>query len=58
MSMGPEALAGLLLAARPDVEPWDLAPDELDALVAEVGGDPEDHELTGRAVVEWERMLA
>ena len=56
--MGPEALAGLLLAARPDVEPWDLAPDELDALVAEVGGDPEDHELTGRAVVEWERMLA
>ena len=30
----------------------------LDALVAEVGGDPADHELIGRAVVEWERMLA
>ena len=58
MSTDPEALAELLLAARPDAEPWDLAPDELDALVAEVGGDPADHELIGRAVVAWERMLA
>ena len=58
MSGDPEALAELLRAARPDVEPFDLSPDELEEIVAEVGGDPSDHALTGAALVAWERMLA
>ena len=37
MSGDPEALAELLRAARPDVEPFDLTPDDLHALVVEVG---------------------
>jgi hypothetical protein len=31
--------------------------DDLDALVREVGADPDDRDLVGRALVEWERML-
>lgn len=58
MTADPEALAELLLAARPDAEPMDLHPDEIDALIAEVGGDPSDHGLAGRALVAWERLLA
>ena len=50
-------LAEALRAARPDAEPSGLDADELDALVAAVGGDPDDHDLVGRALVEWERLL-
>ncbi|MFM8828262.1 MAG: hypothetical protein ACKORG_07085 [Actinomycetota bacterium] len=53
----PGALADALRAARPDAEPSDIPPDELDDLVREAGGDPSDHDLVGRALVEWERML-
>jgi hypothetical protein len=53
----PLALAEALRAARPDAEPADMEPDELDRLVAEAGADPCDHDLVGRALVEWERML-
>jgi hypothetical protein len=55
---GPALLAEALRAARPDAEPGDLMPAELDALVREVGGDADDADLVGRALVEWERMLA
>jgi hypothetical protein len=58
MSGDPEALAELLRAARPDAEPFDLTPDELDAVVAEVGGNPDDAALIGAALVAWEQMLA
>ena len=58
MSGDPEALAELLRAARPDAEPFDLSHDELDEVVAEVGGDTADHALIGAALVAWERMLA
>lgn len=51
------ALAEALRDARPDVEPSDITPDELDDLVREAGADPDDHDLVGRALVEWERML-
>ena len=51
------ALAEALRTARPDAEPSEVSPDELDALVREAGGDPDDHDLVGRALVEWERML-
>lgn len=51
------ALAEALRAARPDAEPGEIPPDELDDLVREVGGDPADHDAVGRALVEWERML-
>jgi hypothetical protein len=54
----PEALAELLRAARPDTEPFDLTPDELDAVVAEVGGNPDDAALIGAALIAWEQMLA
>jgi hypothetical protein len=53
----PVVLADALRAARPAVEPADLAPEELDDLVRAAGGDPSDAALVGRAVVEWERML-
>lgn len=53
----PGALADALRAARPDAEPSEIPPDELDDLVREAGGDPSDHDLVGRALVEWERML-
>ena len=58
MTPDAEALAELLHAARPDAEPFDLRPDELEELVAEVGGDPEAHAVIGEALVAWERMLA
>ena len=58
MSGDPEALAELLRAARPDAEPFDLTPDELDAVVAEVGGNPDDAALIGAALIAWEQMLA
>ncbi len=58
MSGDPEALAELLRAARPDAEPFDLTPDELDAVIAEVGGNPDDPALIGAALVAWEQMLA
>lgn len=58
MTGDPEALAELLRAARPDAEPFELGHDELDEIVAEVGGNPADHALTGAALVAWERMLA
>jgi hypothetical protein len=58
VSGDPEALAELLRAARPDAEPFDLTPDELDAVVAEVGGNPDDAALIGAALVAWEQMLA
>lgn len=58
MTLDAEALAELLHAARPDAEPFDLGPDELDELVAEVGGDPDAHAVTGEALVAWERLLA
>jgi hypothetical protein len=51
------ALAEALRTARPDAEPSEIPPDELDDLVREAGGDPDDHDLVGRALVEWERML-
>jgi len=51
------ALADALRAARPHSEPSEIPPDELDVLVREAGGDPDDHDLVGRALVEWERML-
>lgn len=51
------ALAEALREARPDAEPADIAPDELDDLVRRAGADPDDHDLVGRALVEWERML-
>lgn len=57
MTGDPAALAEALRAARPDAEPSGLDPDELEALVASVGGDPDDHDLVGRALVEWERLL-
>lgn len=53
----PAALADALRTARPEAEPFDLDPDELDALVREAGADPADRDLVGRALVEWERML-
>lgn len=53
----PGALADALRAARPDSEPFEIPPDELDDLVRKAGGDPADHDLVGRALVEWERML-
>ena len=53
-----EALAELLHAARPDAEPFDLGPEELEELVVEVGGDAEAHAIIGEALVAWERMLA
>jgi hypothetical protein len=58
VSGDPEALAELLRAARPDAEPFDLTPDELDAVVAEVGGNPDDAALIGAALIAWEQMLA
>ena len=58
MSGDPEALAELLRAARPDAEPFDLTPDDLHALVAEVGADPDDAALIGAALIAWEQMLA
>ncbi|MEI7521156.1 MAG: hypothetical protein WCK40_07400 [Thermoleophilia bacterium] len=58
MTLDAEALAELLRAALPDAEPFDLGPDELYELVAEVGGDPEAHAVIGEALVAWERMLA
>ncbi len=57
MTTDAAALAEALREARPDAEPHDLGAEELDALVAEVGGDPSDHDLVGRAIVEWERLL-
>ncbi len=57
MTGDPAALAEALRAARPDAEPSGLDPDEIDALVQEVGADPGDLDLVGRALVEWERML-
>jgi hypothetical protein len=51
------ALAEALREARPDAEPSDITPDELDDLVRGAGADPDDHDLVGRALVEWERML-
>lgn len=53
----PGALAEALREARPDAEPSEIAPDELDDLVRAAGADPADHDLVGRALVEWERML-
>ena len=53
----PGALADALRAARPDAEPSEVPPDELDDLVRDAGADPADHDLVGRALVEWERML-
>ena len=57
--MTPEAaaLAEALRRARPDAEPLEMDADDLDALVREVGGDPDDRDLVGRALMEWERML-
>ncbi len=57
MTPDPAVLAEALRAARPDAEPADLDPDELDALVRAAGADPDDAGLIGRALVEWERML-
>ena len=57
MNGDPAALAEAPREARPDAEPHDLDADDLDALVASVGGDPDDHDLVGRALVEWERLL-
>lgn len=53
----PGALADALRAARPDAEPSEVPSDELDDLVRNAGADPADHDLVGRALVEWERML-
>lgn len=58
MSGDPEALAELLRAARPDAEPFDMTPDDLDDLLAEVGADRDDPAVIGAALVAWERMLA
>jgi hypothetical protein len=58
VSDDPEALAELLRAARPDAEPFDLSHDELDEVVAEVGGDTADHALIGAALGAWARMRA
>ncbi len=57
MMCDPEALAELLRAARPDAEPSELSPDDLDDLARELGVDPEDAALMGRALVAWERLL-
>lgn len=57
MTPDAAALAEALRDARPDAEPHELAPDELDALVRAAGADPDDHDLVGRALVEWERLL-
>ncbi len=58
MTPDAEALAELLHAARPDAEPFDLGPEELEELVVEVGGDAEAHAIIGEALVAWERLLA
>ncbi len=57
MTADAAALAEALRAARPDAEPLEMDPDDLDALVREAGGDPDDRDLVGRALLEWERML-
>lgn len=57
MTPDPAALAEALREARPDAEPHELDAVELDALVRAVGADPDDHDLVGRALVEWERLL-
>ena len=57
MTADAAALAEALRAARPDAEPLEMDPDDLDALVREAGGDPDDRDLVGRARLEWERML-
>lgn len=51
------ALAEALREARPDAEPLEIGTEDLDDLVREVGGDPENRDLVGRALLEWERML-
>lgn len=51
------ALAEALREARPDAEPHEIDPGELDQLVRAAGADPDDHDLVGRALVEWERLL-
>lgn len=58
MTPDAEALAELLHAARPDAEPFDLGPEELEELVVEVGGDADAHAIIGEALVAWERLLA
>lgn len=55
--MDAAALAEALRSARPDAEPSDLDPDDLDALLAGLDVDPGDTSLVGAALVEWERML-
>lgn len=57
MTPDAAALAEALREARPDAEPLEIDPGDLDALVRELGGDPDDRDLVGRALVEWERML-
>lgn len=57
MTPDAAALAEALREARPDAEPHDLDHDELGTLVRAAGADPDDHDLVGRALVEWERLL-
>lgn len=57
MTPDAAALAEALREARPDAEPHELDPADLDALVRDAGADPDDHDLVGRALVEWERLL-
>lgn len=57
MTPDPAALAEALREARPDAEPHEVDPSDLDELVRAAGADPDDHDLVGRALVEWERLL-
>ena len=57
MSPDPEALAQALREARPEAEPSEMDADDLAALVTAAGADPDDHDLVGRALLEWERLL-
>lgn len=57
MSADAAALAEALREACPDAEPHELTPEDLEHLVRAAGADPDDLDLVGRALVEWERLL-
>lgn len=57
-SPGAEALAHALRTALPDVDPFDLGPDDLARAVEEAGADPADDALVAAALVAWESLIA
>jgi hypothetical protein len=55
--VSPEAFAERLRGEHPELDPFELGPEEIERLLAGVGVDPAADELVAATLVAWERLI-